>query len=88
MFRDIRNMSLSTLAAFLLLALRSVLVLKIVGPTTIGVWKSVLVLFFIAEFANWDNAAKPDFCGFRYYWDSAGTGRSNLPRRRPARFSA
>ncbi len=52
MFRDIRNMSLSTLAAFLLLALRSVLVLKIVGPTTIGVWKSVLVLFFIAEFAN------------------------------------
>jgi O-antigen/teichoic acid export membrane protein len=52
LFRDARNVTLSVLVATVLIALRSVLILEIVGPTTIGVWKSVMVLLFLSSFAR------------------------------------
>jgi O-antigen/teichoic acid export membrane protein len=35
-----------------LIALRSVLILEIAGPATIGIWKSVMVLLFLSGFAR------------------------------------
>lgn len=52
LIRDARNATLSVLVATALIALRSLLVLEIVGPTTIGVWKSVMVLLFLSGFAR------------------------------------
>lgn len=47
---DARNLTASATVAMLLIALRAVLVLKMVGPTTIGIWKSVMMLYFVSEF--------------------------------------
>ncbi len=52
LFRDARNVTLSVFVATALIAVRSLLILEIVGPTTIGVWKSVMVLLFLSGFAR------------------------------------
>ena len=52
MYRDARNMSISAFLATALIAVRSILVLEIVGPETIGIWKSAMVLFFACEFVR------------------------------------
>ncbi|MCW5976525.1 MAG: oligosaccharide flippase family protein [Bryobacteraceae bacterium] len=49
-FRDARNVSFSLVVGMGLLALRSVLVLDIVGPRVIGIWKSVMAVLFASGF--------------------------------------
>lgn len=51
-FRDARNVGASSLVAMILLALRAVLVMQIVGPTVIGIWKSALVLLSATTFLS------------------------------------
>lgn len=52
LFRDARNVTLSVAVATALIAVRSLLILEIAGPATIGVWKSVMVLLFLSGFAR------------------------------------
>lgn len=52
LFRDARNLTLSVAVATALIALRSLLILEIAGPATIGIWKSVMVLLFLSGFAR------------------------------------
>lgn len=52
LFRDAKTLSSGAFFSTALVGLRAVLVLEIVGPTTIGVWKSVMVMYFVAEFAR------------------------------------
>jgi len=52
LFRDAKTLSSGAFLSTALVGLRAVLVLEVVGPTTIGVWKSVMVMYFVAEFAR------------------------------------
>ncbi|WP_031500581.1 lipopolysaccharide biosynthesis protein [Bryobacter aggregatus] len=46
---DVRKMSMAAAIGVLLTAARSILLLRFVGPDTIGVWKSVMMLYVFAE---------------------------------------
>lgn len=46
---DVRKMSIAATLGVLLTAGRSILLLRIVTPETVGVWKSVMVLYVFAE---------------------------------------
>ena len=50
MLRDARLMSLSAAISVAMVVLRSVLVLQILGPTTMGIWKTVMVIYMTGEF--------------------------------------
>lgn len=50
MLRDARVMSGSAAISVAMAVLRSVLVLRILGPTTMGIWKTVMVIYMTGEF--------------------------------------
>ena len=50
MLRDARLMSVSAAVSVAMVVLRSVLVLQILGPTTMGIWKTVMVIYMTGEF--------------------------------------
>ncbi|MBY0505761.1 MAG: hypothetical protein K2X03_17735 [Bryobacteraceae bacterium] len=50
MLRDARLMSGSAAVSVVLAVLRSVLVLRILGPTTMGIWKTVMVIYMTGDF--------------------------------------
>lgn len=50
MLRDARIMSGSAAISVLMAVLRSILVLRILGPTTMGIWKTVMVIYMTGEF--------------------------------------
>ncbi len=50
MLRDARLMSASAAISVVMAVLRSVLVLRILGPTTMGIWKTVMVIYMTGEF--------------------------------------
>ena len=50
MLRDARLMSMSAAISVAMVVLRSVLVLQILGPTTMGIWKTVMVIYMTGEF--------------------------------------
>jgi O-antigen/teichoic acid export membrane protein len=50
MLRDARTMGLSAFFSLALAALRSILVLRLLGPEPSGVWKTVMVLYMTGEF--------------------------------------
>ena len=52
LFRDAKYVTSSACAAVVLSALRSFLILRIVGPTVIGVWKSAMILYTVGEFGR------------------------------------
>jgi O-antigen/teichoic acid export membrane protein len=52
LFRDARNVTSMALVAGLSAAVRSVLVLRLVGPTVIGIWKTAMLLYTAGELAS------------------------------------
>lgn len=50
MLRDARLMSVSAAISVAMVVLRSILVLQILGPTTMGIWKTVMVIYMTGEF--------------------------------------
>ncbi len=50
MLRDARMMSASAAIGVVMAVLRSLLVLRILGPTTMGIWKTVMVIYMTGEF--------------------------------------
>jgi len=50
MLRDARLMSGSAAISVLMAVLRSLLLLRILGPTTMGIWKTVMVIYMTGEF--------------------------------------
>lgn len=50
MLRDARLMSASAAVSVVMAVLRSILVLRILGPTTMGMWKTVMVIYMTGEF--------------------------------------
>ena len=50
MLRDARLMSGSAAVSVVMAVLRSVLVLRILGPTVMGIWKTVMVIYMTGEF--------------------------------------
>jgi O-antigen/teichoic acid export membrane protein len=50
MLRDARLMSGSAAISVAMAVLRSVLVLRILGPTVMGIWKTVMVIYMTGEF--------------------------------------
>ena len=50
MLRDARTMGISAVISLALAALRSILVLRLLGPEPSGIWKTVMVVYMAGEF--------------------------------------